>query len=442
MSAAPAATEATLPRLLAGVTAGRPMSFEEHLAVHGELPALGGDRRGGTALIDELRHAGLSGRGGAAFPTAMKLEAVAKQRGRPIVVVNGAEGEPASRKDRVLMRSLPQLVLDGGVLAAEALGADEVIVCGCEREDLGLIANAIAERDYRGRRGSRLRIRLELVPHTFVSGEETALIQALAGRPALPSFVPPRPFERGVAGRPTLVDNVETLAHLAMIARGGADWFRALGTEREPGSALVTLSGPVAHPGVYEIERGVYLDSLLEVAGGLVGNLRAALFGGYGGAWIGAENLGDIRLCAEDLGAHGASFGAGIVALLDASACPVAELVQLVRWLSDESAGQCGPCVHGLGAIAQRLSELARGRGHRGGVEELRRLMSLTHYRGACRHPDGVVRMLDSALYVFAEELADHAASGPCAACAAPGRLPLPGQPGRTRAPTSSRVVA
>ncbi|MHB1469313.1 MAG: NADH-ubiquinone oxidoreductase-F iron-sulfur binding region domain-containing protein [Solirubrobacteraceae bacterium] len=435
--------EASLPRLLAGVSSGRPMSFDEHVDVHGRLPALRGDRQAGRALIEELRRAGLAGRGGAGFPTAMKLEAVARQRGRPVVVVNGAEGEPASRKDRVLLRSLPHLVLDGGVLAAEALGADEAIVCASAREDLGLVANAIAERPYSGRGASRVRIRLELVPHAFVSGEETALIQGLSGRRALPSFTPPRPFERGVQGRPTLVNNTETIAHVAMIARGGADWFRALGTEREPGSALVTLSGPVAHPGVYEIERGVELDSLLDVAGGLTGSLRAALFGGYGGAWIGAESLGELRLCAEDLGAHGASFGAGVIALLDAEACPVAELVRLVRWLAGQTAGQCGPCVHGLGAIASTLANVARGAGARsGGEEDLRRLMSLTHYRGACRHPDGVVQMLDSALYVFADELADHAANGPCDACVAPPRLPLPSRATQPRELKSSKVIA
>jgi NADH:ubiquinone oxidoreductase subunit F (NADH-binding) len=173
------------------------MSFDEHLHVHGTLPPLGVEHDAGSRLIDELHRAGLTGRGGAGFPTALKFEAVARQRGRPVVVANAAEGEPASRKDRVLLRSLPQLVLDGGAIAAEALRADELIVCAREHEDLRILANAIGERRYAARSSNRLRIRFETVPHGFVSGEETALIQALNGEPALPSFAPPRPFERG-----------------------------------------------------------------------------------------------------------------------------------------------------------------------------------------------------------------------------------------------------
>jgi NADH:ubiquinone oxidoreductase subunit F (NADH-binding) len=212
-----------------------------------------------------------------------------------------------------------------------------------------------------------------------------------------------------------------------MIARFGADWFRELGTETDPGSALVTLSGPVARPGVYEVERGVQLDSLLEAAGGLTSSVRAGLFGGYGGAWIGGESLGDLRLCAEGLSRRGASFGAGVIALLDAEACPVAELMRLVRWLAGQSSQQCGPCVHGLDSVATTLERAGSGAsGSEAGRTELERLMSLTSGRGACHHPDGVVQMLGSALRVFAEELADHATNGPCEACAAPPRLPLP----------------
>jgi NADH:ubiquinone oxidoreductase subunit F (NADH-binding) len=425
MSAAQSPRRTALPRLLSGVAAGRPMSFEEHLAVHGELPALGGRRKAGVSLIEELRRAGLGGRGGASFPTATKLEAVAKTRGRAIVVVNAAEGEPASRKDRVMLRSLPHLMLDGAMLAAEALGADEAIVCACEPADLDEVAAELPERRYAMSR-HRIQVNFETVPHSFVSGEETALVRWLNGGPALPSFAPPRPFERGVQGRPTLVCNAETFAHVAMIARGGAEWFRELGTDSEPGSALVTLSGPIARPGVYEVERGVPLTALIEVAGGLTGQLRAALIGGYGGGWIGSEALDGVSLCDEALAPHGASLGAGIVVLLDSAACPVAETLRLVDWMESQSAGQCGPCVNGLHAISETLTRLTSGRAGTAGSSELLRFMSLTRTRGACRHPDGAVQMLESALAVFAEEFADHARHGPCEACNATPRLPLP----------------
>ena len=177
------------------------------------------------------------------------MRAVAASRGRAVVVANGAEGEPASLKDRTLMELVPHLVLDGAAIAAEAIGADEVIVGACEFADEGLdgIATAIAEREaaYGSGRGTP-RIRLVVVPGHYAAGQESALVNYLGGGPAKPTFTPPLLFEQGVGRRPTLVNNVETLAHVALIARHGAAWFRALGTPSQPGSALVTLSGPVA----------------------------------------------------------------------------------------------------------------------------------------------------------------------------------------------------
>ncbi len=252
-----------LPRLLAGIPARGALALREHLALHGELPAIEGrgrSRRGAAAgLIDEIERAGLLGRGGAGFPTAAKLRAVAGASrsgfggAGPIVVVNGAEGEPASAKDRTLLRSLPHLVLDGAVLAAGAVGAQEVLLGVCESSPSALdaVARALAERCGSGRaeRVDGVQCQLCPVPHRYVAGHESALVNHLSGGPALPTFTPPRPFERGVRGRPTLVCNVETLAHLALIARHGSDWFRELGTPEQPGSALVTLAGSVGRAG-------------------------------------------------------------------------------------------------------------------------------------------------------------------------------------------------
>lgn len=264
-----------LPRLLKGVPAQGAMTLDQHLATHGEAPLARGrrKRRGSPELIDLVERAGLRGRGGAGFPAARKMRGVHDARGRAIVVVNAAEGEPASEKDRTLLRVLPHLVLDGGLLAAQALGADEVIACVCELEG-GAISSlqlALAER---GRASGGARVRIATVPAGYVSGQESALVNHLNGGPALPTFTPPLPFERGVAQRPTLVNNAETLAHLALIARHGPKWFRELGTDSEPGSTLITLSGPVAYPGVYEIEPGSSLSSLIDAAGGLTAPIR------------------------------------------------------------------------------------------------------------------------------------------------------------------------
>jgi NADH:ubiquinone oxidoreductase subunit F (NADH-binding) len=423
-----------LPRLLSGIPAHGALTLERHLAVHGALPTIagGGRRRGrerGAALIAEIERAGLLGHGGAAFPTAAKLRAVASARKRGIVVANAAEGEPASLKDRTLLESLPHLVLDGAIAVAEALGADEVIVCACESADDGLesIARAIEERA--GWSGRSPELRLATVPSHYVAGQESALVNFLGAGPAKPTFTPPLPFEQGVKQRPTLVNNVETLAHVALIARYGAAWFRELGTPTQPGSALVTLSGPVAHPGVYEIEHGASLSSLIRAGGGATARVRGALLGGYAGAWVGAAHLDGVALSNEHLAALGASLGAGVVLLLSENACPVAETARVARWLADQSARQCGPCVHGLDALARTLAELAGGIAGVEVAQRIDRLASLIARRGACGHPDGALNPILSALEVFRGEFAEHARHGPCDGCALPPELPLPERP-------------
>jgi NADH:ubiquinone oxidoreductase subunit F (NADH-binding) len=269
-----------------------------------------------------------------------------------VVVVNAAEGEPASLKDKKLLEALPHLVLDGARLAPRALGADEVIVAVCERalDAQGSVADAVAERPTE--LDARVRWRVQELPAGYVSGQESALVSFLSGREAKPTFTLPMPFEHGVRGRPTLVSNAETFAHMALIARYGAPWFRGLGTSSQPGSALLSLSGTVAHPGVYEAEYGSSLGSVIEAAGGLTDEIRAVLIGGYAGAWIDARHLDALGFSDEELAPYGASVGSGVVALLSAKACGLAETARVARWLATESAGQCGPCVFGLDALA------------------------------------------------------------------------------------------
>jgi NADH:ubiquinone oxidoreductase subunit F (NADH-binding) len=427
-----ATMKAMLPRLLLGIDPESTLMLEDHIAVHGPLPSLGGSNgrrlgrrtQGGTVLIDELERAGLRGRGGASFPTATKMRAVAAAKGKPIVVVNATEGEPASMKDRLLLQSLPHLVLDGAVMAAQALGAAQAIVCVCETNaDLRSVERAITERRTLS---EGVQLRFSVVPNGYVTGQESALVNHLSGGPALPTFTPPMPFERGVDGAPTLVSNAETLAHVAMIARQGAQWYRGLGTETQPGSTLVTLSGPIANPGVYEIEHGASLSTLIDAAGGMTAPVRAVLIGGYAGTWIDAQTMHGVALCDEHLAPFGASLGPGVIALLSAEACPVAETARLMGWLADQSAGQCGPCVNGLHSIATIFAQVAGGNAGRGAPQNLSRLISLTRGRGACRHPDGCVRLIESAVQVFGQELAEHARHGHCAACRAPAELPLP----------------
>ena len=425
-----------LPRLLTGVPAHGAMSLPAHLDTHGELPtARRREGRRAEALVDQIEQAGLGGRGGAGFPMAEKMRAVVAGRGKPIVVVNATEGEPASLKDRTLLETLPHLVLDGAVLAARAIGAEEAIVCVCESAGVGAerLAQSIAERERLP--GHWPRIVLSTVPRGYVAGHESALVNHLNGGPGKPTFSPPMPFERGVRRRPTLVNNAETVAHVALIARHGPRWFRELGLPDQPGSTLVTLSGPLTYPGVYEVEYGASLASLLDAAGGTTDRVRAALFGGYAGTWVAGASLPRLGLSNAHLAPHGAGLGAGVVLLLSEQACPVAETARVTRWLAGESAGQCGPCVHGLDALAQTLEQICDGRVQGDAMARVERLSMLVDRRGACAHPDGTVRFVTSATEVFAEELADHARYGACDACARRSELPLPA---RTRIVTAA----
>jgi NADH:ubiquinone oxidoreductase subunit F (NADH-binding) len=383
-------------RLLAGVRRDGATGLADHHAIHGRLRSAGGD------LIDAVADAGLRGRGGAGFPAAVKLRAVGEGR-RPVVIVNGTEGEPLSAKDRLLLTRAPHLVIDGAELAAGAVGAREILLAA-PRSAHGPLAAARAER------GSPVTL-AESAPG-YVAGEETAVIAHLEGSPARPRLTPPRPAQRGYRKRPTLVQNVETLAHLALIARHGAAWFRDEGTPERPGTTLLTLSGALAAKGVVEVATGVALGELLDPSE----PLRAVLVGGYFGAWVPADD--HLRLDDATLTAHGAALGAGVIHALGRSRCPIEATARITAYMASQSAGQCGPCVHGLGALGGVLERLAAGRGGREDAHRLVRWTEMVRGRGACAHPDGVARMLASATRLFAEELADHVRHRACRACA------------------------
>ncbi len=417
------ATERALPRLLTGVGELPMTELASHLDQHGPLPELRGSSP--DQIIALVAESGLRGHGGAGFPTATKLRAVASRRRPKILVANGTEGEPASKKDRVLLRELPHLVLDGAAVAARAIGAGEAIIAVSELDERSAhsLDRAVAERRAAGLRGEP-RFSTAGVPERWLTGQESALVNRLNGGPGRPTFGA-RPFERGVRQRPTLVQNVETLAHLALIARHGAGWYRGLGTERDPGSTLVTLAGAVSAPGVYEIERGMPLADLLQSAGESE-PLSAVLIGGYFGSWLPAEHIPGVRLAAEHLAEHGAILGAGVIVALGASACPVAETVRIADYFAAQTAGQCGPCVNGLGAIADTIQEIAAGTAAAGAWADLARWGRELPGRGACQHPDGAVRFVASALRVFEAEFHDHARLGPCDRCACAPVLPAP----------------
>ena len=426
---------ARLPRLLSGIGAERVAGLPGHERHYGPLPEVAwspgcaGNRSRGLRperLIDIVEAAGLTGRGGAGFPAGRKMRSVAAGGGRKAVVANGAEGEPASRKDRLLLTRLPHLVLDGITLAAQAVGADEAYLCvhGTDGALLDRLDHAVAERRAAGL--DPVPVRVAGIPGRYVSSEQSSIVQYLNGGPGRPTFSPPRPRERGVNGKPTLVHNVETLAHLALIARRGDRWFRGAGLPSAPGSMLVTVSGAVTRPGVYEIEMGTPAGQVITLAGGPAERLQALLIGGYFGAWLPAEAAWPVPMTHAGLKAAGGALGAGIVIALPAAACPIAETARVVRYLAGESAGQCGPCLFGLPALADALASLAYSGGRDRGIDDITALIALVEGRGACRHPDGAAQLARSLLTAFPADAHWHQRQGPCGGVGRAPVLPLP----------------
>ena len=407
-----------LPRVLPAHAGAVLTGLAAHLDRYGRLRSSALDRRQREALIEEVGRAGLTGRGGAGFPTATKLAAVAAGHG-PVVVANGTEGEPASAKDKVLLARSPHLVLDGAAVAAEMVGASHAIVV-VHRSVREIVDDAAAER----RRAGSDRIRIEIITGAdrFVGGEASALIHWIERGIPTPTRTPPRLSARGVGGRPTLVQNVETLAHLALIARYGAAWFRAVGTSHEPGSMLVTILGAVNRPSVHEIAIGTPIQHVLSLADGASAPPQALLLGGYFGTWV-PPSAAHLPFSSAGLAPLGAGVGAGLIAVLPDDACGLAETAKVVRYLADESAGQCGPCLFGLDAIAGELQRIAEGR--TSDLSMLQRWLGQVDGRGACHHPDGAVRLIRSAISTFGPELEQHA-RGWCRATRTAGILPVP----------------
>lgn len=416
-------------RLSAGWGASGAPSLAEHRLTY---PAASTPRgRPDGRVIDTVERAGLRGRGGGGFPTGTKMRAVAARPGPSVVVANGSEGEPTSGKDKTLLTRAPHLVLDGLLLAAAGVGATRAVVAVERGTDaLDAVRRAVAERVAAGE--AEPVVQVVETPRHFVAGEETALVRLINGGEARPTLTPPRPFERGVHGRPTMVGNVETYAHLSMIMRWGSAWFRGMGTDDEPGTALLTVSGGVHRPGVFEVPLGTPLAGVIDAAGGPSGGVAAVLLGGYYGTWISGDAARYAALAGASLQPLGASVGCGVVLVLPHDACGLAETARVLRWMAGETAGQCGPCVHGLAAVAGAMTALADGRGGSAAVAQLHRWSRQIEGRGACRFPDGAVRLLRSALDVFGDDVGRHVL-GPCHLASRPARLPIPADGGPWR---------
>jgi NADH:ubiquinone oxidoreductase subunit F (NADH-binding) len=382
------------PRLLAGPD---PSAGHERLVAH--VNRLGPLPRGGPALIDLLVRTELTGRGGADFPVGLKWRSVAAaSRGAAVVIVNGAEGEPHSRKDRLLMASRPHLILDGAVLAATTVHANQIVLYIGEQHHAALRAmtEALGERKDHERR----LVRIATAPARYVAGDSSATVHLVDAGIATPTTTPPPPHERGVSGTATLVQNVETLAHVALIARTGT----------ATGTVLITVAGAVRSPGVFEVNVGTPLGEAVQLAGGPSEAPRAVLLGGYFGRWVEAAAAWPLPIDPIALRAGGLSLGCGVIGVLPARQCPVCEVAGIMRYLASESSAQCGPCFFGLRALADACTRIAERGTDPGDLQRLQRWSGEVQGRGACKHPDGAVMFLQSAMKTFGDDFAHHPA--------------------------------
>jgi NADH:ubiquinone oxidoreductase subunit F (NADH-binding) len=403
---------------------GYPTDLAGHMRAHGPLPVLDRNETSRRAVASGLEASGLLGRGGGGFPSFTKLVVAAAGGRKGAVVVNAMEGEPASDKDKLLLMRAPHLVLDGAQILASLTDASRILVCvPTGREAVAnAVAHAIAER--RTRRYSPLPETLVRPPDRFVAGEESALVSFIDSGSSAPTFRPDKSAPLRVGKRAALVHNAETLAHVALIARHGSGPFRARGLRDEPGTCLITIGGAVTQPGVVEVDRGTPLWEIVR-RGAPTDMPRALLVGGYGGTWVGPEHF-TTPCAAGPLRAIGASAGVGVIVVLGPSSCGIAETARVARYLASQSAGQCGPCAFGLPAIADDLAHLARGQeGHNLLIRLQRRLVQVSG-RGACRHPDGAVALVRSALTVFATDVETHGRGMPCSHHRHPTSLRFP----------------
>ena len=358
--------------LLARIGVVDPTSLDDYLA-HGGYRALEAAlAMGGDRVIEEVAASGLSGRGGAAFPTGVKWQAVADQLGRPRhVVCNADESEPGTFKDRVVMEGDPFSLIEAMTVAGTAIGAEQgwLYIRGEYPVTTARLANAIAAARSAGflgddvaGSGARFDIRLRIGAGAYICGEETALFNSIEGYRGEPRNKPPFPTTHGLFGEPTAINNVETLVNVLPIMLDGGAAYTALGTERSSGTRLFCVSGRVNAPGIYEHEFGITLGGVIEAAGGVTDGteVRSVLLGGAAGSFVGPDRL-DLPLTLEDTREAGLSLGSGVVMVFGHEDDMVDTVRRIAEFFRDESCGQCVPCRVGTVRQEEVLVRLRRG---------------------------------------------------------------------------------
>jgi NADH:ubiquinone oxidoreductase subunit F (NADH-binding) len=366
-------------------------------------------------LLGQVDLSGLLGRGGAAFPLAVKLQTVRDNgatAGGAVVVANGEEGEPASVKDRWLLRNRPHLVLDGLRLAARMVSAERAYVYVSDPTAAEAVTTALEETGQEVFAG--LVITVLTVDPGYVAGEETAAVRAINGGPAKPTDKPPRPFEEGVGRLPTMVSNVETLALIPFLHRYGAEAFRSHGTSTSPGTFLATITGAGRPAALYEIPHGLAFTELLDFHGVSADQVHGALMGGYFAGMLNRDVL-DITLDHESLRRLDSGLGCGAITILTDD-CPVAAAASVMAYFDRENAGQCGSCFNGTAAMAAVTDALRDGIATQEDLARLERWSVVLRGRGACATLDAATNVAASLLSAF-PQVVDRHLQNACESC-------------------------
>ena len=368
--------------------------------------------RGGAWLLDEVETSGLRGRGGAAFPTIRKWRiAAGADADEKYIVANGGEHEPGSNKDRYLVEQHPHAVLEGLLCAGLATGATKGFLYLIEDMHGPRASAEAALREAEAAGLLAFPVEIHLGPTTYVAGEETAALNAIEGQPAKPRKKPPFPGEAGLFGKPTTVNNTETLAHVAWIAREGGAAFAAIGTAESKGTLLFTLGDEVERPGVYELPFGSSYRELIEGCGGGLRGGRAAraILPAMSAPFLDAAHL-DVPIGYETLAEHGSSPGCGGVRVVTDETDVVALTVEIAAFFMAEQCGQCPPCRMETNQFVHILKAVQAGKGP-GYDAKLNKLADFSRKKGHCSLIEMAAAPVLSALAVFADDFA--AAAGP-----------------------------
>ncbi|MEO5656560.1 MAG: NADH-ubiquinone oxidoreductase-F iron-sulfur binding region domain-containing protein [Nitrospiria bacterium] len=378
-------------------------------------------------LVDAVKRSGLRGRGGAGFSTGKKWEMALGKRGKvKYVCCNASEGEPGTLKDRFLIKANPHLIIEGVILAAYTVGADEAYIFLKNKfaEEYRLLAEAVEAargRGYWGPQvlGSAFRLNLQVFrgPDAYIAGEETAMLESIEGRAPRPRQKPPYyPIQHGLFGLPTLVNNAETLANIPKIVLRGGEWFAKIGEPSSPGTMLFSLTGAVVRPGVYELPLGTPLRHLIEHVGGGVANgrsLKAVFPGGPSQTVLVPKDL-DVPLDFDSLKRIGSGLGTAGVMVYDDQTCMLRVAIEFATFYQNGSCGQCPPCELGTINITKLVMKIEEGQAVQRDLDFLVQVFGLVRGRGYCDLISSAVRSVESTVKLFHDEYETHLREGAC----------------------------